>query len=75
MLQAGSGSDRQAAAWVPQVDCWCLLCCCKRILTMCWRALQGKVVWQGTNEEFDSTQEPIVRQFRSGDLNGPIRYD
>lgn len=35
---------------------------------------QGKVVWQGTTEEFDSTDEPIVRQFAEGSLEGPISY-
>lgn len=34
----------------------------------------GRVVWQGTVAEFDSTDEPIVRQFASGSLNGPITY-
>lgn len=35
---------------------------------------QGRVVWQGTTEEFDSTDEPIVRQFADGSLEGPISY-
>ncbi|KIY95370.1 hypothetical protein MNEG_12590 [Monoraphidium neglectum] len=35
---------------------------------------QGRVVWQGTTEEFDSTDEPIVRQFAEGSLEGPISY-
>jgi ABC-type transporter Mla maintaining outer membrane lipid asymmetry ATPase subunit MlaF len=35
----------------------------------------GKVVWQGSVEEFDSTDEPIVRQFASGSLDGPIKYE
>jgi len=35
---------------------------------------QGKVVWEGTTEEFDSTDEPIVRQFAEGSLEGPIAY-
>lgn len=34
----------------------------------------GQVVWQGTTEEFDSTDEPIVRQFAEGSLEGPISY-
>lgn len=34
----------------------------------------GKVVWEGTTEEFDNTDEPIVRQFASGSLEGPISY-
>ncbi|KAI7841119.1 hypothetical protein COHA_005090 [Chlorella ohadii] len=36
---------------------------------------EGRVVWQGTVEEFDTTDEPIVRQFASGSLEGPIRYE
>jgi ABC-type transporter Mla maintaining outer membrane lipid asymmetry ATPase subunit MlaF len=35
----------------------------------------GAVVWQGSVAEFDSTDEPIVRQFASGSLDGPIRYE
>jgi ABC-type transporter Mla maintaining outer membrane lipid asymmetry ATPase subunit MlaF len=35
---------------------------------------QGMVVWQGTTAEFDSTDEPIVRQFAEGSLEGPISY-
>ena len=34
----------------------------------------GKVVWEGTSEEFDKTEEPIVRQFATGSLTGPIVY-
>jgi ABC-type transporter Mla maintaining outer membrane lipid asymmetry ATPase subunit MlaF len=34
----------------------------------------GKVVWEGTSEEFDTTDEPIVRQFATGSLQGPIVY-
>lgn len=34
----------------------------------------GKVVWEGKVEEFDTTDEPIVRQFASGSLEGPIVY-
>jgi ABC-type transporter Mla maintaining outer membrane lipid asymmetry ATPase subunit MlaF len=34
----------------------------------------GKVVWEGSVEEFDTTDEPIVRQFASGSLKGPIVY-
>ena len=36
---------------------------------------QGKVVWEGSVDEFDSTKEPIVRQFASGSLDGPIKYE
>ena len=35
---------------------------------------QGKVAWEGTVEEFDTTTEPIVRQFATGSLKGPITY-
>jgi ABC-type transporter Mla maintaining outer membrane lipid asymmetry ATPase subunit MlaF len=35
---------------------------------------EGKVVWEGTNKEFDTTDEPIVRQFAVGSLDGPIAY-
>ena len=35
----------------------------------------GAVVWQGSVAEFDTTDEPIVRQFASGSLDGPIRYE
>jgi ABC-type transporter Mla maintaining outer membrane lipid asymmetry ATPase subunit MlaF len=34
----------------------------------------GKVVWEGSSEEFDTTDEPIVRQFATGALKGPIVY-
>jgi len=34
----------------------------------------GKVVWEGTSDEFDTTDEPIVRQFATGSLKGPIVY-
>jgi len=35
---------------------------------------QGRVVWEGTTQEFDTTDEPIVRQFAEGSLEGPIAY-
>jgi hypothetical protein len=35
---------------------------------------EGRVVWEGTVQEFDTTDEPIVRQFASGSLDGPIVY-
>jgi ABC-type transporter Mla maintaining outer membrane lipid asymmetry ATPase subunit MlaF len=35
----------------------------------------GRVVWQGSVQEFDTTDEPIVRQFASGSLDGPIKYE
>ncbi|KAL3627729.1 Protein TRIGALACTOSYLDIACYLGLYCEROL 3, chloroplastic [Castilleja foliolosa] len=35
---------------------------------------EGKVVWQGMTHEFASSINPIVQQFASGSLDGPIRY-
>jgi ABC-type transporter Mla maintaining outer membrane lipid asymmetry ATPase subunit MlaF len=35
---------------------------------------QGTVVWEGTVADFERTDEPIVRQFREGSLDGPIAY-
>ncbi|KAL8517785.1 hypothetical protein ACS0TY_009197 [Phlomoides rotata] len=35
---------------------------------------EGKVVWQGMTHEFSSSTNPIVQQFASGSLDGPIRY-
>lgn len=35
---------------------------------------EGEVVWEGTVDEFDTSEEPIVRQFASGSLQGPITY-
>uniref|UniRef100_A0A061R711 Putative ABC transport system ATP-binding protein n=1 Tax=Tetraselmis sp. GSL018 TaxID=582737 RepID=A0A061R711_9CHLO len=35
---------------------------------------KGKVAWEGTAEEFETTTEPIVRQFATGSLQGPIVY-
>lgn len=35
---------------------------------------KGVVVWDGLSKEFDTTTEPIVRQFAEGSLNGPIQY-
>ena len=40
-----------------------------------WAFVQGKVVWEGSVTEFDTTEEPIVRQFASGSLTGPIKYE
>jgi ABC-type transporter Mla maintaining outer membrane lipid asymmetry ATPase subunit MlaF len=37
--------------------------------------MQGMVVWEGSVEEFDTTDKPIVRQFASGALEGPIKYE
>lgn len=34
----------------------------------------GRVVWEGPVAEFDTTDEPIVRQFAEGTLEGPISY-
>lgn len=35
---------------------------------------EGKVVWEGMTHEFTSSTNPIVRQFASGSLDGPIKY-
>lgn len=35
---------------------------------------EGRVVWEGSVEEFDTSTEPIVRQFASGSLVGPLSY-
>ncbi len=35
---------------------------------------EGRVAWEGPVDEFDTTDEPIVRQFASGSLKGPITY-
>ncbi|XP_038876768.1 protein TRIGALACTOSYLDIACYLGLYCEROL 3, chloroplastic isoform X2 [Benincasa hispida] len=35
---------------------------------------EGKVVWQGMTDEFTTSTNPIVQQFASGSLDGPIRY-
>ncbi|MGF1536598.1 MAG: ABC transporter ATP-binding protein [Elainellaceae cyanobacterium] len=34
---------------------------------------RGKVQWQGTISEIDSTDDPAVRQFFSGQVEGPIK--
>ena len=34
----------------------------------------GRVVWEGSSEEFDTSDVPIVRQFSRGSLDGPIAY-
>jgi phospholipid/cholesterol/gamma-HCH transport system ATP-binding protein len=33
---------------------------------------EGKLQWQGTEDEIDSTDNPLVRQFFSGSVEGPI---
>lgn len=33
----------------------------------------GKIQWQGTVDEIDSTDNPLVKQFFSGSVEGPIR--
>ncbi|VFQ86883.1 unnamed protein product [Cuscuta campestris] len=35
---------------------------------------EGRVVWQGMTHEFSSSTNPIVQQFASGSLDGPIKY-
>ncbi|WGV28483.1 ABC transporter ATP-binding protein [Halotia branconii] len=34
---------------------------------------QGKVQWQGTVNEIDSTDQPLIKQFMSGSVQGPIQ--
>ncbi|QXE22166.1 ABC transporter-like protein [Richelia sinica FACHB-800] len=34
---------------------------------------QGRVQWQGTVSEIDHTEHPLIRQFMSGSVNGPIQ--
>ncbi len=33
---------------------------------------QGKIVWTGTPEDFKTTENPYLKQFRTGDRQGPI---
>ncbi|GJM99560.1 hypothetical protein PR202_ga16672 [Eleusine coracana subsp. coracana] len=35
---------------------------------------EGKVVWEGMTHEFMTSTNPIVQQFASGSLDGPIQY-
>ncbi|XP_050381411.1 protein TRIGALACTOSYLDIACYLGLYCEROL 3, chloroplastic [Argentina anserina] len=35
---------------------------------------EGKIVWQGMTDEFTTSTNPIVQQFASGSLDGPIKY-
>nr|CAB3456530.1 unnamed protein product [Digitaria exilis] len=35
---------------------------------------EGKVVWEGMTHEFTTSTNPIVQQFASGSLDGPIQY-
>ncbi|GFE72005.1 ABC transporter ATP-binding protein [Chroococcus sp. FPU101] len=35
---------------------------------------QGRVQWQGSVEEIDTTDNPLVRQFFSGSIDGPIQF-
>jgi phospholipid/cholesterol/gamma-HCH transport system ATP-binding protein len=34
---------------------------------------RGKIQWQGTVEEANTTNHPLIRQFFSGSLEGPIQ--
>ncbi|PKA53397.1 Protein trigalactosyldiacylglycerol 3, chloroplastic [Apostasia shenzhenica] len=34
----------------------------------------GRIVWEGMTHEFATSTNPIVRQFASGSLDGPIKY-
>ncbi|XP_068646069.1 protein TRIGALACTOSYLDIACYLGLYCEROL 3, chloroplastic-like [Aristolochia californica] len=35
---------------------------------------EGKIVWEGRTDEFTTSTNPIVKQFASGNLDGPIQY-
>ncbi|MEH1903449.1 MAG: ABC transporter ATP-binding protein [Nostoc sp.] len=35
---------------------------------------EGKVQWQGTVSEIHSTENPLIRQFTSGSVEGPIQF-
>ncbi|KAL8166248.1 hypothetical protein V2J09_007747 [Rumex salicifolius] len=35
---------------------------------------EGKIVWEGLTHEFTTSTNPIVQQFASGNLDGPIKY-
>ncbi|XP_078167053.1 non-intrinsic ABC protein 11 isoform X2 [Carex rostrata] len=35
---------------------------------------EGKIVWEGMTNEFMTSTNPIVKQFASGSLDGPIKY-
>lgn len=35
---------------------------------------EGVVVWEGSVDEFEISEVPIVKQFRTGSLKGPIEY-
>ncbi|KAG0461873.1 hypothetical protein HPP92_020349 [Vanilla planifolia] len=35
---------------------------------------EGRIVWEGMTHEFGTSTNPIVKQFASGSLDGPIRY-
>lgn len=35
---------------------------------------EGQIVWQGMTHEFETSTNPIVRQFAVGSLDGPIQY-
>ncbi|MDY6940507.1 MAG: ABC transporter ATP-binding protein [Cyanobacteriota bacterium] len=34
---------------------------------------QGKVQWKGSVDDLDTTDNPLVQQFRTGSINGPIQ--
>lgn len=35
---------------------------------------RGHIVWEGTSDEFDRTDDPFVKQFARGDLVGPLDW-
>lgn len=46
----------------------------RRIADSCAMLHGGKIVWHGAVEELDVTDNPYVRQFRQGDIHGPIKF-
>ncbi len=44
--------------------------CAKKVLIL----YDGKFQWGGTIEEFRQTENPYVKQFRTGSLNGPMKH-
>jgi phospholipid/cholesterol/gamma-HCH transport system ATP-binding protein len=43
--------------------------CAERVILL----YDGRFRWQGSVEEFRCSEDPYVRQFRSGSLRGPMQ--
>ena len=71
-MGVGSGVEARGGEgpWIWIADASGLLACGSRVVFL----HEGKVAWQGTQREFDTTDEPIVRQLATGSLEGPISY-